>query len=393
MLNIVIFVLVFVNVMALFYFAFRLVTPSLFILFPMAILCFRANDQTIVFSVLYLALAWYVLLLDMHFKNSLKTVYVIKEEKPRLGRYLILACILLVVLFIEGLGGVVGGNKTGGASPFFGLYTSIYTILYIFVFVLFIQQKLNKSQVLVFVSFIILFGIVTNSRGTIGKGVLMLVLVYLYSARTPLATIKRAFPVVLYTLIPLLFVVLATLDRKGISISSDQLVVGFTFFIEQIRDVRGNMVNPGKIQYFVEFANNSSYRLESFYVFAFLYGLVPFFLWPGKPPVSIGQPIGEMVFGSRIDAVGGGVPTDLIGQGIMTFGVEYGLLAGIFLSVFILTLISITFKQFKLIGLPAYVSFGSIFGSDFGRMFIDFVTFVPLYLMVHFLLHVRLKFK
>jgi hypothetical protein len=392
MLNLAIFFITLFNIALLFYFCFKSARPSLFIIFPVFILCFRTTDQNFQYSMLYLALAWYLVFLDSVFKNTLMDVQIVKQINWKSGRFLVFSCVLYAAVFLEGLGGVFGANKAGNASSFFNLYMSIYTVLYVFALILLVQMKLTRSQVIFFFTFIVIFGITINSRGLIAKGFLFALLIYLFSRNSAITILKRAIPFSILAVIPLFFVVIATLNRKGIAISAHELSVGFMFFVDQVQDVRGNLVNPEKIKYLREFVQFNSFRLDSMYFLAFLYGLVPSVFWVGKPAVSIGQPIGEQVFGSRVDAAGGGVPTDLIGQSIMTFGGDYGLLLGIILSILILTLIPMVFRYSKVGGLAIYVSFGSFFGSDFGRMFIDAVYFVPLFLMIYFLLNVKFKF-
>lgn len=361
--------------------------PALFMLLPFQILFLRINSDNFHISFLYIILITLLVLFDIKNKNKISLIKFGNGFSKKNINYFYF--ILFILIFFIGLNGQVASNKSGDSSQYLNLILIFFDLWFLLVFVYLYKHQVSFKYFIILVIFVSLIGLILNSRGLLIKLLLLLFFSqYLSRYKFDKWLLLKLFTSIIFISYLTIFIISETLKRKGISLDYTQISFGLELLINQFIDVKGNQVNPSKILYFYDFTNMSNYRLDSIYIFAFLYGMVPSLFWSGKPIVSIGQPIGEQVFGATFGAAGGGVPTDVVGQIILTYGNEF-IYFGFFMMLVIQFFISRFFKYNSAIGILLYFSFSNLYGSDFARMFISFMYLLLMYKIYRLLIKIK----
>jgi hypothetical protein len=119
---------------------------------------------------------------------------------------------------------------------------------------------------------------------------------------------------------------------------------------------------------------------------------IPRTMWKEKPVISIGQILGEKVFGSGIGRAGGGIPPGFISELYWNFGVP-GVLIGMYILGLWLKFIYVNFrkhfgqnKNILLIYISIMVPFVYLIQNSFTFFIIEAVKFiVPLFITLWFI--------
>lgn len=225
---------------------------------------------------------------------------------------------------------------------------AIFAIIHV-VFCSFSWHRLRSQLAVIVLIGILVIAFVSSSRATIIAP--MLVLFTLLSARV--RSTRHLFGFGIFGAVLLFAVVFfsaSVAEHRANKVGDGQ---GWALLAEQISSENGNGFSPDKDVVVLDYVFRNGPRLEPVQLLGGFYGLIPRFLWPGKPQFVFTGPIsGALIFrgGWRSKSVAG-IPISIASEFAFAFG-YLSFFLGIFLCGVIICLLGTMCKTYPLLLVP-----------------------------------------